>query len=159
MKNNNNWIVVGKGWIFICFLLMVFVIIISCGFLNGVWNGVPSVINKILFILGIIVNTLLIFALCFILNRLCCVVKTDGEKVTRRGFFFGYHCSVMVKDILYIKKVLFPRDGTYYCLIDNKHLPTSRISKHSAIFIPCSEEGAEFVKSFYNGNIPDPEDW
>lgn len=94
------------------------------------------------------------FFSCVVVNRFCCVIYFDKERVYRRGFFVGFRTFIEINSILYIKKVRFYRDGFYYCLVDNKHYHTSRGRKNSSIFIPYSEKGYNFIKQFYNGNIP-----
>lgn len=91
---------------------------------------------------------------CFIANRFCNVVFFDNQKVYRKGFFFGFKTSIDINKILYIKKISFFKDGTFYCLIDNKHYHTTRTNKYSSIFIPYTEKGYNFIKQFYSGNIP-----
>ncbi len=87
-------------------------------------------------------------------NRACNVVQLRDGILRRRGLFFGFRKEVSVSAIKRIDKIFYPLDGAYYVLVDDDSCLVERFRKKSAICIPCSEGGVEFIKLFWDGLVP-----
>ena len=93
------------------------------------------------------------FILCyFVFNRLGAIIiyHEENKVLHRKGFLFGYKETLKIEDIIAVKKITFPKDNTYYVLIDNQHTSYESGAKKSFFRIACSKESKEFIEQFWN---------
>lgn len=151
MKKNR--ILVDKGSIFICSVYFVFNILL-CSL--SIYYGL-TLDNKVAqtFMIIIVVIFMLIFiSVCFFTNRSANFIYYYDNKLERRGFLFGFKKTIAVSNIKRISKVTLHLDNTYYLLVDGVSNEIERIKDDSAIFIPYTKEGKNFIKQFWEGEIP-----
>lgn len=155
-KITNEKIVVGKGWAFFLILGILLLSIILYGQIRDFTIGELNVTKLCFYIIFFVLDGLALFGLCFLFNRLCCVVFFDGKQLKRKGSIFGFKSIVEVQKINMVKRVSVPKDEEFYVLIDDDHEKdeTERLKKESYIFIPCNEKGKAFISKFYKGDIP-----
>ena len=65
----------------------------------------------------------------------------------------GIRITDPLKAIREGKKVFLHLDGEYFLLFDGKSNVLERIKKNSAIFVPFNDEGLDFIKCFWEGEI------
>lgn len=90
----------------------------------------------------------------FFCNRACNRVLFHDGLLERRGLLGGFRKTIEAKSILEVRKTTLPRDGTYFVLVDGVGVCEERIRRKSAIFVPFTEKGLNFIKAFYDGPIP-----
>lgn len=154
MKNENRWLLVNRGalgfWLFTVVLTAVFNVLVAVMFL-----GEPVQVWKCVIWASLHAVSLVFFVVFTLLtNRSACLVRLRDGVLERRGLFFGFRKEVAVSAIERIDKIFYPLDGAYYVLVDKDGYLVERVRKRSAICVPCSESGVEFIKHFWNGPIP-----
>lgn len=121
--------------------------------INDIQNGnsdtaiVYSLLS--LFFIGII-------ALCvFELNREGYRIEYDADSktVSRKGFICGYKFEIKSCDIKEILLVSFPRETTFYVLVDPINTKFDGGSKKSFIRIEKNEKNHNFIKQFWDKPI------
>ena len=110
----------------------------------------------------IIVDSILLIGFsCFIslfllmLNRFGCKIIYNEEKqrIIRKGFICGYNYCLKIEDIKEIIIASFPKETTYYVIIDSYNTKYDGGSKKSFIRIEKNEENLKFIKQFWNKPI------
>ena len=88
----------------------------------------------------------------FALNRLGCKVIYDPNNniVYRKGFICGYQHKIKVDDILKIVIATFPKETTYYILVEPYNNNLDGISKKSFIKIEKNEDNYKFIMQFWD---------
>ena len=91
----------------------------------------------------------------FMGNRFGYIVTYDAEKNTiyRKGLIFGYKYQIKVDDIQDIVIATFPKETTYYILIDPYNKKYEGGYKESFIRIEKNDENLKFIMSFWNKPI------
>ena len=126
--------------------------------------GVVSLINAIneknlpwliLSIVALVVITVVSILGYFVFNRMGSIIIYDKENkvLLRKGYLFGYKSAIKISDISKVVKVTFPRDNTYYVLVDNIHSKYEGGSNKSFYSITCSKESKEFIEQFWMGSL------
>lgn len=121
------------------------------GKMNIVFVGLVVIIGCIGFI----------FLSAITLNRCGYKVIYDRENniIYREGFICGYKCHVNVDDIKEIIIAPFPREDTYYVLVDSVNKRYDGGFKDSFIRIEKTERNREFIKQFWNKPIEEYKDY
>ena len=146
-----------KTVIYISFLgLILFAIaIIVCviSMFSGIRSGQSNIMIAYMFLTLGFLAFFVLFA--FILNRLGCKVTYDQDKkiICRKGFFCGYNYQIKVEDIREIIIVMFPKETTYFVLVDSFNTKYDGESKKSFIRIEKTEENLDFIKQFWDKPI------
>ena len=96
-------------------------------------------------------------AVSLFFNRSCCFIYFHNNILERRGFLFGFRKKIHIKNIQKIEKVFLHLDGAYYLLIDGFSNNQERLRKNSAIFIPCTKKGYDFIRVFWEKELQNPE--
>lgn len=120
-------------------------------FSKNAYNLTKTIVQICLHLYTFIVSILTAFFVNRSSNFVCYYPNGTLE---RRGFLFGFKKIVIIKKISKIEKVSLHLDGTYYVLLDGKSYCLSRLKKDSAIFIPFTKKGYDFIKTFWEGEIP-----
>ena len=103
-------------------------------------------------------SILLFVNLCFtslsflILNRLGCqIIYNENEKILiRKGFICGYKYQLKTEDIRDIIIATFPKETTYFVLLDSVNTKYDGGSKKSFIRIEKIEKNYNFIKQFWD---------
>ena len=129
--------------------------VIICVFLliNSILNNQANLI--------IVYSVFLVFLICFLffiafmLNRFGYKIIYNAEERTimREGFFRGYKYILKIEDIQDIVIAFFPRETTYYVIIDSYNTKKDGGSKKSFIRIEQNENNLEFIKQFWDKPI------
>ena len=101
-----------------------------------------------------IISTGIFVLISIFFNRLCTIVTYENGLIKRRGLLGGFHCAIKSESVLKIVKVTIHLDGEFYAIVDGVHGTLERPTKHATIFVPCNEKGVEFIRLFYDGEIP-----
>ena len=128
---------------------------IICVFLliNSILNNQTNMI--------IVSSVLLVGFICFVylyglmLNRFGYKIIYNAEERTimREGFFCGYKYILKIEDIQDIVIAFFPRETTYYVIIDSYNTKKDGGSKKSFIRIEQNEKNLKFIKQFWDKPI------
>ncbi len=128
---------------------------IICVFLliNSILNNQTNMI--------IVSSVLLVEFICFVsllglmLNRFGYkIIYNEEEKmIIRKGFICGYKYQLKIEDIKEIIIASFPKETTYYVLIDYTNTKYDGGSKKSFIRIEKNEKNQSFIKQFWDKPI------
>ena len=140
-----------KSSIVICiFGLILFTTIAVCA------SFVPAFVNEPIILISYISFFTLLDILClFGLNRWGYKIFYDKEKniIYRRGFLFGYKYQINLNDLIGVMEVSFPRENTFYILVDSKNTKYDAGYKKSFIRIKKTENNLEFIRLFWDKQI------
>ena len=140
--------------IFSLILISLFIIIETI----NVYSLISSIIyqNDILFeIIMIIVFLPFIILLGFVANRFGYLIVYDSinNTLSRRGLICGYKFKIRVDDIQNIIIATFPKETTYYVIIDPYNTKYDGGSKKSFIRIEKNEKNLKFIAQFWDKPI------
>ncbi len=138
--------------IFFIAILIILVIISTCSMIKEVINGN----NHMLYMLVVIAFFILgIIFIAFIANRFGCKITYDPDKkiLYRKGLICGYKTQVKVEDIKEIIIATYPKETTFYVLVDSVNTKYEGGSKKSFIRIEKTEKNYEFIKQFWDKPI------
>lgn len=91
----------------------------------------------------------------FMLNRLGCKITYDktNKLLIRSGFLCGYSYQINIADIKDIITATFPKETTYFVLIDSIGTKYNGGYKKSFIRIEKNEKNHQFIKQFWDKPI------
>ena len=128
---------------------------IICVFLliNSILNNQTNMI--------IVSSVLLVGFICFVslyglmLNRFGYKINynADERTIVRKGFICGYKYIVKIEEIQDIVIASFPKETTYYVIIDPYNTKYDGGSKKSFIRIEKNENNLKFIKQFWDKPI------
>ena len=126
-------------------------IVAVCLLINGLINH-QKLIFEIIAVLVFISS--MIFSL-FMTNRFGYIVIYDVDKrvLYRKGTIAGYKCQVNVNDIKDIVIMTFPKETTFYVIVDSFHTKYDGGFRTSFIRIEKTEQNLDFIKKFWNKPI------
>ena len=135
-------------------VLFSFLTIVSVFYLfNSIIN---SQTNMIMVYLGLIVGfSCFIFLFLLMLNRFGCKIIYNEEEqiIIRKGFICGYKYQLKIDDIKEVIIATFPKETTYYVLIDSYNTKYDGGYKKSFIRIEKNEKNLKFIKQFWDKPI------
>ena len=135
-------------------VLLSFPTIVSVFYLfNSIIN---SQTNMIMVYLGLIVGfSCFIFLFLLMLNRFGCKIIYNEEEqiIIRKGFICGYKYQLKIDDIQDIVIATFPKETTYYVIVDLYNTKYDGGSKKSFIRIEKNENNLKFIKQFWDKPI------
>ena len=96
-----------------------------------------------------------IFLFLLMLNRFGCKIIYNEEEqiIIRKGFICGYKYQLKIDDIKEIIIATFPKETTYYVIVDFYNTKYDGGSKKSFIRIEKTEQNLDFIKKFWNKPI------
>ena len=100
--------------------------------------GILSFLTFFLFVIYIIA-----------LNRISCIVWSDGRKIGRKGLLFGFKYEIAIQDIQDIVITSIPRQGKYIVILDKNCKSFEGLSKKSFIRLAYSEKNIQFIEQFH----------
>lgn len=112
--------------------------------------------NMIMVYLGLIVGfSCFIFLFLLMLNRFGCKIIYNEEEqiIIRKGFICGYKYHLKIDDIKEIIIATFPKETTYYVIVDLYNTKYDGGSKKSFIRIEKNENNLKFIKQFWDKPI------
>ena len=106
-------------------------------------------------------SVLLVGFICFVsliglmLNRFGykIIYNADERTIVRKGFICGYKYIVKIEEIQDIVIASFPKETTYYVIIDPYNTKYDGGSKKSFIRIEKNENNLKFIKQFWDKPI------
>ena len=109
------------------------------------------------YIIGIIILLSWLRLFCFSLNRLGYRIIYDNKNkvLYRKGFIYGYFREIKIDDIKDIIVVHYPREGTYYVIVDSNNSIFDGAYKKSFLRIEKTQKSREFIEQFWNKPIKD----
>ena len=135
-------------------VLLSFPTIVSVFYLfNSIIN---SQTNMIMVYLGLIVGfSCFIFLFLLMLNRFGCKIIYNEEEqiIIRKGFICGYKYQLKIDDIKEVIIATFPKETTYYVIVDLYNTKYDGGSKKSFIRIEKNENNLKFIKKFWDKPI------
>ena len=135
-------------------VLLSFPTIVSVFYLfNSIIN---SQTNMIMVYLGLIVGfSCFIFLFLLMLNRFGCKIIYNEEEqiIIRKGFICGYKYQLKIEDIKEVIIATFPKETTYYVIVDLYNTKYDGGSKKSFIRIEKNENNLKFIKQFWDKPI------
>lgn len=135
-------------------VLLSFPTIVSVFYLfNSIIN---SQTNMIMVYLGLIVGfSCFIFLFLLMLNRFGCKIIYNEEEqiIIRKGFICGYKYQLKIDDIKEVIIATFPKETTYYVIVDLYNTKYDGGSKKSFIRIEKNENNLKFIKQFWDKPI------
>jgi len=148
------------SWRFIIYLLFFVIVILSFLTIVSVFDLFNSIINyqtnMIMVYLGLIVGfSCFIFLFLFMLNRFGCKIIYNEEEqiIIRKGFICGYKYQLKIDDIKEVIIATFPKETTYYVIVDLYNTKYDGGSKKSFIRIEKNENNLKFIKQFWDKPI------
>lgn len=111
---------------------------------------------KIFVYISIVIGLLLwLIFFCFLLNRLGYRIIYDNKSRTlyRKGFIYGYFHNVDIDDIKEIISVPYPKEKTYYVIVDSAHSIFDGAYKESYFRIEKTNKNKEFIEQFWDKPI------
>lgn len=112
--------------------------------------------NMIMVYLGLIVGfSCFIYLFLLMLNRFGCKIIYNEEEqiIIRKGFICGYKYQLKIDDIKEIIIATFPKETTYYVIVDFYNTKYDGGSKKSFIRIEKNESNLKFIKQFWDKPI------
>lgn len=112
--------------------------------------------NMIMVYLGLIVGfSCFIFLFLLMLNRFGCKIIYNEEEqiIIRKGFICGYKYQLKIDDIKEVIIATFPKETTYYVIVDLYNTKYDGGSKKSFIRIEKNENNLKFIKQFWDKPI------
>lgn len=113
-------------------------------------------INMIMVYLGLSVGfSCFIFLFLLMLNRFGCKIIYNEEEqiIIRKGFICGYKYQLKIEDIKEVIIATFPKETTYYVIVDLYNTKYDGGSKKSFIRIEKTENNLKFIKQFWDKPI------
>ncbi len=109
----------------------------------------------LIYLIGAIIFALLIPLYILLGNRTAYTVTYNHKEkmLYRRGFFFGYKYQLKVEDIEDVLIGTFPREGTYYILVDPYNNRYDACYKKSFIRLQATDKNREFIELFWHRPI------
>ena len=148
------------SWRFIIYWLFFVIVILSFLTIVSVFDLFNSIINyqinMIMVYLGLIVGfSCFIFLFLFMLNRFGCKIIYNEEEqiIIRKGFICGYKYQLKIDDIKEVIIATFPKETTYYVIVDLYNIKYDGGSKKSFIRIEKNENNLKFIKQFWDKPI------
>ena len=141
---------------FITFLFILAIAIIVIGiFAIGDMAKKDNTFMVVSFSFAVVVFLAFLALGCFVFNRLGAIIYYDSENrvLIRKGCICGFESRINVDDIKSVEKVTFPREDTFYILIDDKHSKRDGLYTDSYFSITCSKESKEFIEKFWDGEL------
>ena len=135
------------------FLFSIFSIICAFSLISNIMYGKKNVI---------IVYSILLFGfICFLslflfsLNRFGCKIIYNANEgiIIRKGFICGYKYQLKIDDIKEVIIATFPKETTYYVIVDLYNTKYDGGSKKSFIRIEKNENNLKFIKQFWDKPI------
>lgn len=148
---SNRFIIYFSVFGIIFFFIATFVCVFSL--INGIINNQSNMI--------IVYSILIAGFICFIslfflvLNRFGykIIYNKDERTIQRKGFICGYKYIIKIEDIKNIVTATFPKETTYYVIIDSHNTKYDGGSKKSFIRIEKNEDNLKFIKQFWDKPI------
>lgn len=109
--------------------------------------------NTVLFVVFLSTSFLFFVFLFFLVNVSSPIITYRDGVITRRGLFFGFFKTVKANEIIKINHMIIGQIQ-FYELCDGKSVPYSMFRRDSSIKIPYSEKGKEFIKLFWDKELP-----
>lgn len=112
--------------------------------------------NMIMVYLGLIVGfSCFIFLFLLMLNRFGCKIIYNEEEqiIIRKGFICGYKYQLKIDDIKEVIIATFPKETTYYVIVDLYNTKYDGGSKKSFIRIEKNEDNLKFIKQCARINV------
>lgn len=112
--------------------------------------------NMIMVYIGLIVGfSCFIFLFLLMLNRFGCKIIYNEEEqiIIRKGFICGYKYQLKIEDIKEVIIATFPKETTYYVIVDLYNTKYDGGSKKSFIRIEKTENNLKFIKQFWDKPI------
>ena len=145
---------------FIIYLSLFGIVLFSFPTIVSVFYLFNSIINyqanMIMVYLGLIVGfSCFIFLFLLMLNRFGCKIIYNEEEqiIIRKGFICGYKYQLKIDDIKEVIIATFPKETTYYVIIDPYNTKYDGGSKKSFIRIEKNENNLKFIKQFWDKPI------
>ena len=145
---------------FIIYLSFFGIVLFSFPTIVSVFNLFNSIINyqtnMIMVYLGLIIGfSCFIFLFLLMLNRFGCKIIYNEEEqiIIRKGFICGYKYQLKIDDIKEVIIATFPKETTYYVLVDLYNTKYDGGSKKSFIRIEKNENNLKFIKQFWDKPI------
>lgn len=121
--------------------------------IDNIMNNQPImiIINSI----SLFVFVCFIVLFLFILNRFGCKIlyDEDEKQIIRKGFICGYKYQLKIEDIKEIIVATFPKETTYYVLINSYNTKYDGWYKKSFIRIEKNKKNQKFIRQFWNKPI------
>ena len=145
---------------FIIYLSFFGIVLLSFPTIVSVFYLFNSIINyqtnMIMVYIGLIVGfSCFIFLFLLMLNRFGCKIIYNEEEqiIIRKGFICGYKYQLKVDDIKEVIIATFPKETTYYVIVDLYNTKYDGGSKKSFIRIEKTENNLKFIKQFWDKPI------
>ena len=145
---------------FIIYLSFLGIVLFSFPTIVSVFYLFNSIINyqtnMIMVYIGLIVGfSCFIFLFLLMLNRFGCKIIYNEEEqiIIRKGFICGYKYQLKIDDIKEIIIATFPKETTYYVIVDLYNTKYDGGSKKSFIRIEKTENNLKFIKQFWDKPI------
>ena len=145
---------------FIIYLSFFGIVLLSFPTIVSVFYLFNSIINyqanMIMVYLGLIVGfSCFIFLFLLMLNRFGCKIIYNEEEqiIIRKGFICGYKYQLKIDDIKEVIIATFPKETTYYVIVDLYNTKYDGGSKKSFIRIEKNENNLKFIKQFWDKPI------
>lgn len=148
---SNRFIIYFSIFGIIFFFVTAFVCVFSL--INGIINNQSNII--IVYSILIAGFICFIFLFFLVLNRFGykIIYNEDERTIQRKGFICGYKYIVKIEDIKNIVIATFPKETTYYVIIDSHNTKYDGGSKKSFIRIEKNEDNLKFIKQFWDKPI------
>ena len=120
-------------------------------------NGIINNQSNMIMVYSILIAGFICFLSLFFLflNRFGYKItyNEDERTIQRKGFICGYKYIVKIEDIKNIVTATFPKETTYYVIIDSHNTKYDGGSKKSFIRIEKNEDNLKFIKQFWDKPI------
>ena len=122
-------------------------------FIDSITNVQTNVI--IVYLIMVIEFTFFVSLFFFILNRFGCKILYNANEgvIKRKGFICGYEYQLKIEDIKEVIIATFPKETTYYVIVDLYNTKYDGGSKKSFIRIEKNENNLKFIKQFWEKPI------
>ena len=122
-------------------------------FIDSITNVQTNV--TIVYLIMVIEFTFFVSLFFFILNRFGCKILYNANEgvIIRKGFICGYEYQLKIEDIKEVIIATFPKETTYYVIVDLYNTKYDGGSKKSFIRIEKNENNLKFIKQFWEKPI------
>lgn len=141
------FLIIGVLYFFGAGCFSIFMLISS--FNDGQKNNIQ--LNIVFIVFVFISLPFLILALNRLGNKV--IYDSTNNIICRTGFFGGYRYKLSIHDIVDIITVYFPKETTFYIIIDKVNKKYDGGFKNSFIRIEKNNKSLEFIKLFWNKPI------
>ena len=148
------------SWRFIIYLSFFGIVLFSFPTIVSAFYLFNSIINcqtnMIMVYFGLIVGfSFFIFLFLLMLNRFGCKIIYNEEEqiIIRKGFICGYKYQLKIDDIKEVIIATFPKETTYYVIVDLCNTKYDGGSKKSFIRIEKNENNLKFIQQFWDKPI------